>query len=178
MLNDHEEVGSLSAAEAQGTFLQDLLTRLYPDPVLRRQVLAASLMVSVDNAHAVHPNFAARHDPEHLPLLNGGPVIKMNAAGRYATSGPTAALFRTFCRQAGVPCQQFVMRNDLACGSTIGPLTAAGLGVAAVDVGIPQLAMHSIRETAGSRDGWSLLRALAAFLATPDEGIRCPAARP
>jgi aspartyl aminopeptidase len=178
VLNDHEEVGSLSASGAQGTFLRDLLSRLYPDPVLRRQVLAGSLLVSVDNAHAVHPNFAGRHDPEHLPLLNGGPVIKMNAAGRYATSGPTAALFRTFCRQAGVPCQQFVMRNDLACGSTIGPLTAAGLGVAAVDVGIPQLAMHSIRETAGSSDGWSLLRALAAFLSAPDEGIRCPAARP
>ena len=161
VLNDHEEVGSLSASGAQGTFLQDVLTRLYPDPILRRQVLAGSLFVSVDNAHAVHPNFTARHDPEHLPRLNGGPVIKLNAAGRYATSGLTAALFRRFCRQAGVPCQQFVMRNDLACGSTIGPLTAAALGVAAVDVGVPQLAMHSIRETAGSLDGLYLLHALA-----------------
>ncbi len=178
VLNDHEEVGSLSASGAQGTFLQDVLTRLYPDPVLRRQVLAGSLFVSVDNAHAVHPNFTARHDPEHLPRLNGGPVIKLNAAGRYATSGLTAALFRRFCRQAGVPCQQFVMRNDLACGSTIGPLTAAALGVAAVDVGVPQLAMHSIRETAGSLDGLYLLHALAAFLAAPDEAIRCPASMP
>ena len=178
VLNDHEEVGSLSASGAQGTFLQDVLTRLYPDPILRRQVLAGSLFVSVDNAHAVHPNFTARHDPEHLPRLNGGPVIKLNAAGRYATSGLTAALFRRFCRQAGVPCQQFVMRNDLACGSTIGPLTAAALGVAAVDVGVPQLAMHSIRETAGSLDGLYLLHALAAFLAAPDEAIRCPASMP
>ena len=178
VLNDHEEVGSLSASGAQGTFLQDVLTRIYPDPILRRQVLAGSLFVSVDNAHAVHPNFTARHDPEHLPRLNGGPVIKLNAAGRYATSGLTAALFRRFCRQAGVPCQQFVMRNDLACGSTIGPLTAAALGVAAVDVGVPQLAMHSIRETAGSLDGLYLLHALAAFLAAPDEAIRCPASMP
>jgi aspartyl aminopeptidase len=110
--------------------------------------------------------------------MNGGPVIKMNAAQRYATSGPTAALFRRFCRQADVPCQQFVMRNDLACGSTIGPLTAAALGVPAVDIGVPQLAMHSIRETAGSRDGWYLLRALTAYLTAPDEAIRCPESIP
>lgn len=178
VLNDHEEVGSLSASGAQGPFLVSVLTQLFPDPFRRQQVLANSLFVSVDNAHGVHPNFPGRHDPEHLPLMNGGPVIKMNAAQRYATSGPTAALFRRFCRQADVPCQQFVMRNDLACGSTIGPLTAAALGVPAVDIGVPQLAMHSIRETAGNRDGWYLLRALAAYLTAPDEAIRCPGSIP
>jgi aspartyl aminopeptidase len=174
LLNDHEEVGSLSASGARGPFLCDVLERLFPDAALRQQVIAASLFVSVDNAHAVHPNFAGKHDPEHLPLLNHGPVIKTNANQCYATDSRTAALFRLFCDQAGVPCQHFVMRNDLACGSTIGPLTAAATGLATVDVGVPQLAMHSIRETAGSLDGWYLRRALTAFFAAPDAHICCP----
>ena len=174
VLNDHEEVGSVSTAGAQGTFLNDVLQRLFPEPGVRQQVVAGSLFVSVDNAHAVHPNFAGKHDPEHLPQLNRGPVIKMNANQRYATNALTASLFRQFCQKAGSPCQQFVMRNDLACGSTIGPLTAAGIGVPTVDVGVPQLAMHSIRETAGSADGWHLLRALTTFFSETDEAIRCP----
>ncbi|MDR2549991.1 MAG: M18 family aminopeptidase [Desulfobulbus sp.] len=178
IFNDHEEVGSVSAAGAQGPFLQSVLERLYPDTDLRRQVIAGSLFVSADNAHAVHPNFAAKHDPEHLPRLNGGPVIKANANQRYATDALTGGLFRRFCDKAGVPCQQFVMRNDLACGSTIGPLTAAEIGVATVDVGVPQLAMHSIRETAGYLDGWYLLRALAAFFSAEDQDIRCPEINP
>lgn len=178
VLNDHEEAGSVSASGAQGPFLAGVLERLYPDAALRQQALAGSLFISVDNAHAVHPNFADRHDPEHSPQLNQGPVIKTNANQRYATNSPTGALFRRFCAQAGVPCQQFVMRNDLACGSTIGPLTAAAIGVATVDVGVPQLAMHSIRETAGHLDGWYLLRALTAFFAEEDASIRCPEASP
>jgi len=178
ILNDHEEAGSVSAAGAQGPFLHSVLERLYPDPDLRQRVMAGSLFVSADNAHAVHPNFAAKHDPEHAPRLGGGPVIKTNANQRYATNGLTAALFRRFCDQAGAPCQQFVMRNDLACGSTIGPLTAAEIGVATVDVGVPQLAMHSIRETVSHLDGWYLLRALTAFFSEDDHGIRCPEASP
>jgi len=178
VLNDHEEVGSVSTAGAQGPFLQSVLERLFPDPALRQQVVAGSLFVSADNAHAVHPNFAGKHDPDHLVLLNQGPVIKTNANQRYATNALTGALFRQFCANAGVPCQQFVMRNDLACGSTIGPLTAAEIGVPTVDVGVPQLAMHSIRETVGHLDGWYLLRALAAFFAAEDERIRCPAIAP
>ncbi|MCL2458514.1 MAG: M18 family aminopeptidase [Desulfobulbus sp.] len=178
ILNDHEEVGSMSTAGAQGPFLQSILERLYPDADLRQQAIAGSLFVSADNAHAVHPNFAAKHDPEHLPRLGGGPVIKTNANQRYASNGLTGALFRRFCDKAGVPCQQFVMRNDLSCGSTIGPLTAAGIGVATVDVGVPQLAMHSIRETVGHLDGWYLLRALAAFFSEEDQGIRCPEVNP
>lgn len=178
VLNDHEEVGSVSTAGAQGPFLKGVLERLFPDAALRQRILAGSLFVSVDNAHAVHPNFADRHDPEHLPLLNRGPVIKTNANQRYATNALTGAVFRRFCDQAGVPCQQFVMRNDLACGSTIGPLTAAEIGVATVDVGVPQLAMHSIRETVGHLDGWYLLRALAAFFAAEDAHIRCPETTP
>lgn len=174
ILNDHEEVGSVSTAGAQGPFLHTVLERLFPDPETRQQVLAGSLFVSVDNAHAVHPNFTAKHDPEHLPLLNHGPVIKMNANQRYATTGITAGLFRLLCRKADVPCQQFVMRNDLACGSTIGPLTAAAIGVATVDVGVPQLAMHSVRETAGHLDGWHLMRVMTTLFTEPDEAIRCP----
>lgn len=174
VLNDHEEVGSVSTTGAQGPFLKNVLERLFPDGEHRQRIIADSLFVSVDNAHAVHPNFAAKHDPEHLPLLNHGPVIKMNANQRYATNGLTASLFRLFCAKAGVPCQQFVMRNDLACGSTIGPLTAAEIGVPTVDIGVPQLAMHSIRETAGHLDGWHLLRAMTAFFSEPDNGIRCP----
>lgn len=174
VLNDHEEVGSVSTAGAQGPLLTNILARLWPDGQQRQQVLAHSLLVSVDNAHAVHPNFSAKHDPDHLPLLNRGPVIKQNANQRYATSGLTAGLFRLICRQAGVPCQSFVMRNDLACGSTIGPLTAAELGVATVDIGVPQLGMHSIRETAGALDPWYLGQALSAFFSQPDGAIRCP----
>ena len=174
VLNDHEEVGSVSTSGAQGPFLKTVLERLYPDPDLRRRVLAGSLFISADNAHAVHPNFAAKHDPDHLPQLNQGPVIKTNANQRYATNGMTASIFRQLCAMAGVPCQQFVMRNDLTCGSTIGPLTAAEIGVATVDVGVPQLAMHSIRETVGHLDGWYLMRALTSFFSAPDHLIRCP----
>jgi aspartyl aminopeptidase len=174
ILNDHEEVGSVSTAGAEGPFLKSVVERLFPDPALRQRAVGNSLFVSVDNAHAVHPNFAGKHDPHHLPRLNQGPVIKTNANQRYATNALTAALFRRFCSQAEVPCQQFVMRNDMACGSTIGPLTAAGIGVPTVDVGVPQLAMHSIRETVGHLDGWYLLRAMTAFFAEEDDHIRCP----
>ncbi len=178
VLNDHEEVGSVSTSGAQGPFLKAVLERLYPNPDLRRQVLAGSFFISADNAHGVHPNFAGKHEPDHMPRLNQGPVIKTNANQRYATNGLTASLFRQLCHKAEVPCQQFVMRNDMACGSTIGPLTAAEIGVPTVDVGVPQLAMHSIRETVGHLDGWYLLRVLTRFFAAADEEISCPEISP
>lgn len=174
VLNDHEEVGSVSTSGAQGPFLKDVLERLYPHAEQRRRILADSFFISADNAHAVHPNFAAKHDGDHQPRLNQGPVIKTNANQRYATTGLTAALFRRLCHIAEVPCQSFVMRNDMACGSTIGPLTAAEIGVATVDVGVPQLAMHSIRETVGHLDGWYLLRVMEQFFAAPDGVIALP----
>jgi aspartyl aminopeptidase len=121
-------------------------------------------LISVDNAHGIHPNFADRHDAQHEPRLNHGPVIKVNAGQRYASSGETAAMFRQLCSQEEIPVQSFVMRSDMACGSTIGPITAAALGVRTLDVGAPSLAMHSIRELAGSRDPHFLYRALRAFL--------------
>ncbi len=163
VLNDHEEVGSVSASGAQGPFLQMVLERLVPEPDKRQQMLSRSLLISVDNAHAVHPNFAEKHDPEHLPTLNTGPVIKWNANQRYATNAITGGFFRALCRRSGGEAQDFVMRNDMACGSTIGPLTAAEIGVQTVDVGVPSLAMHSIRETAGRKDYETLRETMRLF---------------
>ncbi|MCI5123718.1 MAG: M18 family aminopeptidase [Candidatus Electrothrix sp. AR5] len=163
MLNDHEEVGSTSALGAQGSFLRDILERLLPNPGERQAMLRNSLLISADNAHALHPNFADKHDPQHQPLMNSGPVIKINANQRYATNAGTAALFRLLCQQAEVPVQEFVVRNDMGCGSTIGPLTAAKIGVDTVDVGVPSLAMHSIRETVACKDCWYLYQVLRTF---------------
>ncbi len=171
VLNDHEEVGSTSMAGAQGSFLKDVLARLF-QPGQFQRVAASSLFVSVDNAHALHPNFSSKYEPEHAPLMHGGPVIKINASQRYATSGATAALLTLLCKEAQVPCQKFVMRNDMACGSTIGPLTAAALGLATVDIGVPQLAMHSVRETAAWLDGYHLLRLLQVFFLAEDKQLK------
>ncbi len=165
--NDHEEVGSLSASGAQGTFLASTLERLVAREDDRAdafsRVIRRSLMLSIDNAHGVHPNFADRHDREHRPLLNGGPVVKSNANQRYAGNSASTALFRSLCEQAGVPCQWFVNRADLACGSTIGPLTAAELGIPVLDIGVAQFGMHSIRELAGSEDPAHLLACVTGF---------------
>jgi len=163
---DHEEVGSVSAVGAAGSFLQDILQRLLPDPEERQRCLRRSLLLSADNSHAVHPNFANRHDGLHLPRLNGGPVLKTNTSQRYASNSRGAALFRELCRQQQVPVQNFVSRSDLACGSTIGPITAAETGIHTVDVGIAQLAMHSIREICGATDPLRLHQVFKAFLAT------------
>ncbi len=164
VLNDHEEVGSVSTSGAQGPFLASVLERLVPDIEKRQMCIAKSLFISADNAHAVHPNFPDKHDKNHLPLMNHGPTIKINANQRYATSSITAAFFRMLCERANVPVQDFVMRNDMACGSTIGPITAGETGIKVVDVGVPSLAMHSIRETVGSLDGWYLFRTLKEYI--------------
>ncbi|MDW5378878.1 M18 family aminopeptidase [Halomonas sp. HP20-15] len=167
--NDHEEVGSASASGAQGPFLGDVLRRVNAQcgdagEEGFARLVQASRLISCDNAHALHPNFPDKHDAGHGPTINGGPVIKVNANQRYATTSETAALFRELCREAGVPVQTFASRADMACGSTIGPLTAAELGVPTLDVGVPQWAMHSIRETAGSHDINYLIRALTTFV--------------
>lgn len=163
VLNDHEEVGSHTPAGASGNFLVQVLERLIPDPEERAMASARSLMVSSDNAHALHPAHPEKYDPTHSPLLNKGPVIKYNANQRYATSSATAAYFKEICRRTGVPVQAFAMRNDMPCGSTIGPLTAAITGIPTVDTGVPMLAMHSIRETAGCEDAFYLYRAMTDF---------------
>jgi aspartyl aminopeptidase len=121
------------------------------------------MCVSADMAHAVHPNYVERHEPGHRPLPNGGPVVKVNSNQRYATDATTQARFVQACERAGVPWQVFVSRNNMPCGSTIGPLTATRLGIATVDVGCAQLSMHSARELAGGRDPGYLVAALDAF---------------
>jgi len=161
--NDHEEIGSVSTSGAQGTLLRSVLERITGSDEHFSRVMDRSVFVSADNAHGVHPNFSSKHDEEHGPLINNGPVIKVNSNQRYATNSVTSALFRQCCQRSKVPVQSFVMRSDMACGSTIGPLTATKLGVRAVDVGVPTFAMHSIRELAGSDDGWYLHRALSAL---------------
>ncbi|MCW2668709.1 MAG: apeB [Frankiales bacterium] len=167
--NDHEEVGSDSAEGAAGSFLEDVLRRLTAatgdaDPQAYAQMVARSRLVSADMAHAIHPNYADRHEPAHTPLLGGGPVIKHNANQRYATDARTEAWFAARAADAGVPVQHFVTRADLPCGSTIGPLTATRIGIATVDVGNPMLAMHSCRELASASDVPLMVSALTCCL--------------
>lgn len=165
--SDHEEVGSVSAAGAQGTFLRSVLERMAaaeePGPEAMERMVRRSALLSVDNAHGAHPNYPERHDEGHRPLLNRGPVIKVNASQRYASGSRSAALFRAACAKAGVDCQHFAMRSDMACGSTIGPIAAAGLGIDTVDVGAATFAMHSARELAGAADTAALAKAVAAW---------------
>ena len=161
--SDHEEVGSMSSSGAQGPFLKSVLERLTDSAENLSRCIDRSMMISADNAHGVHPNFSDKHDDNHGPILNKGPVIKTNANQRYATNSETSALFRHLCEQADVPVQSFVVRSDMACGSTIGPITASELGVKTLDVGVPTFAMHSIRETAGTWDAYYLFRALRLY---------------
>lgn len=163
---DHEEVGSCSACGADGPMLEQVLQRLLPEADGFARVMQRSLLVSADNAHAVHPNYADKHDNNHGPKLNAGPVIKINSNQRYATNSETAGFFRHLCLENEVPVQSFVTRSDMGCGSTIGPITASRLGVPTVDIGLPTFAMHSIRELAGSHDLAHLVKVLGAFYAT------------
>lgn len=161
--NDHEEVGSISTSGAEGPFLKYILQRINPHAEDFARAMHQSILISCDNAHGIHPNYPDKHDEQHGPLLNGGPVIKINSNQRYATNSESAAYFLNLCEKEKIPCQKFGVRSDMACGSTIGPLTAANLGVKTVDVGIPTFAMHSIREVAGTQDVFSLFQVLSAF---------------
>jgi aspartyl aminopeptidase len=161
--NDHEEVGSSSAAGAQGPMLKHLLQRICSTTEDFARVIERSMMISADNAHAIHPNFTAKHDGNHGPQINQGPVIKINANQRYATNSETAALYRYLSDKVDVPVQSFVVRSDMGCGSTIGPITATELGVRTIDIGVPTFAMHSIRELAGSEDAFSLHKVCQQF---------------
>jgi aspartyl aminopeptidase len=161
--SDHEEVGSASAEGAEGPFLKTTLERMLPNKDDYHRAIANSLLISTDNAHGIHPNYPDKHDANHGPLLNKGPVIKVNANQRYATNSETSGYFVSLCDANNVPHQTFVTRTDMACGSTIGPITAKTLGVKTLDVGVPTFAMHSIRELAGSEDAYSLAQVLKAF---------------
>lgn len=167
VLNDHEEVGSSSAEGASGSLVLSILNRIFgTDEQTYARVLSRSLLISADNAHGVHPNYSERHDESHGPLLNAGPVIKVNANQRYATNAVTAGFYRALSDRMALPYQVFVTRADMACGSTIGPLTATRLGVKTLDIGVPQFAMHSIRESCGSRDPHILYQVTRAFFDT------------
>ncbi|MCP5065057.1 MAG: M18 family aminopeptidase [bacterium] len=175
VLYDHEEVGSRSAQGAGGTFLSDVLERIVsgfekPEAQGMARAAARSTLISADMAHAVHPNYADRHEPGHRPRLGGGPVIKVNAGQSYASDARTVGLFTSLCRQVGVEPQHFVTRNDLRCGSTIGPISAARVGIPAVDVGNPMLSMHSCREMAGRADVAPMIEVLTAFYCGTLEG--------
>jgi aspartyl aminopeptidase len=163
---DHEEVGSRSAQGAAGPFLRDVVARLAGDAESQRRALARSFLISADMAHGVHPNYPERHEPEHRPLLGGGPVIKWNVNQSYTSDAESGGRFAALCARVGVEPQHYSHRNDLRCGTTIGPLSAAKLGIKAVDVGNPMLSMHSCREMCATADVEPMIRVLGAFLET------------
>ncbi len=163
VLNDHEEVGSASTSGAEGPFLLSILHRLCVTEENTQRAISHSMMISADNAHGVHPNYADLHEPGHQPLINNGPVIKLNSNQRYATNSETEAVFKHICQRHNLPYQVVVVRTDMGCGSTIGPITATRLGVRTIDIGVPQLGMHSIRELAGAKDQQVLIQALTGF---------------
>lgn len=158
--SDHEEIGSESAAGAAGSFLENTLRRINPNYEDFVRMLRSSIMISVDNAHAIHPNFSHKHEPLHAPKINKGVVLKTNSNQKYATNSKTASRFINIAKSIGEPIQNFVTRSDLGCGSTIGPITATKLGIDTLDIGVPTYAMHSIRETCGSDDAFSLYKIL------------------
>jgi len=158
--SDHEEVGSASTSGAGGSFLENTLRRIFPDYSEYVEMTRSSLMISADNAHAINPNFASKHDHNHAPHINKGVVIKVNANQRYASNSTTISQFMQKAEELGENVQQFVTRSDMGCGSTIGPITATRLGIETLDIGLPTFAMHSIRELAGYDDAYSLYKIL------------------
>lgn len=160
---NHEEIGSATPTGAGGPLLERVLNTLAAELGDPAEVFANSLLVSADAAHAVHPNYPGKHDPTHRPLLNRGPVLKINANQRYASDAVTEAEWIRACRAVDVPVQKFVGHNDVPCGSTIGPISATRLGIPTVDAGVPLLSMHSARELCGVRDMEWFERALESF---------------
>jgi aspartyl aminopeptidase len=168
-LFDHEEIGSQSNKGADGSFLPDVLGRIAlattTDGEDYARALAKSFMISADMAHAYQPNFPNAYDPGHKVVVNKGPVIKINANHNYSSESVSAAMFVDWCEQACVPYQKYSHRCDMPCGSTIGPITSAKLGIRSIDVGNPMWAMHSIRESAGVQDHDYMIRVMKRFFA-------------
>ncbi|MFF2850156.1 M18 family aminopeptidase [Streptomyces sp. NPDC058001] len=165
---DHEETGSQSDTGADGPLLGSVLERSVfargGSLEDRARALAGTVCLSSDTGHAVHPNYAERHDPTHHPRAGGGPILKVNVNNRYATDGSGRAMFAAACEKAGVPYQSFVSNNAMPCGTTIGPITAARHGIKTVDIGVPILSMHSARELCAADDPHMLANTLTAFL--------------
>lgn len=161
--NDHEEVGSESTSGAGGSFLESTLKRMFPAFDDYMAMVRSSLFISADNAHAIHPNYPSKHEPNHAPKINKGVVVKVNANQRYASNSTTIAKFLANAKAVEEQTQKFVTRSDMGCGSTIGPITATRIGIDTVDVGLPTWGMHSIREMAGRDDAYGLYRILVGF---------------
>jgi aspartyl aminopeptidase len=169
VLNDHEEVGSESMTGAAGPMLESVVEAILNhhsvSPMEKHDLLAASWCLSADNAHAVHPNYQERHDPRHGPRVNEGAALKLNGNQRYATTSRGAAHIRNIAKAVDAPLQVFVSRNNMPCGSTIGPITSTRLGIEAIDIGAPQLSMHSARELSGAQDPDHLVSLMSGFIA-------------
>ena len=163
----HEEIGSESQNGANSNFLEATLKRIHSfissEEENYFQVIARSFFISADMAHAVHPSYSTKHDPNHKPQIGYGPVIKSNANMRYATDAFSIAKFKQWCKKANVPFQDFCSRNDIGCGSTIGPMTAAKIGIPTIDIGNPMLSMHSIREMCGTKDHDLIIKVFTEF---------------
>ncbi len=171
---DNEEVGSGTKQGAAGTFLRDTLTRISRGMGRTEEEylmsIASSFLVSADNAHAVHPNYAEKSDPTNRPYLNKGIVIKYSANQKYTTDAVSGAIMRAICRQAGVPYQTFANRSDMPGGSTLGNISQSQVALNTVDIGLPQLAMHSPYETAGAKDTAYLAKAAGVLFSSCVEG--------
>ncbi len=163
VFNDHEEIGSGSAHGAESNFLELLLHRIAQGHDSFARMMQGSVFLSTDNAHALHPNYSDIHDPNHAPLIGQGVAIKYNANQAYATDSQSSALFQMYAKRANAKVQSYVVRSDMRCGSTIGPITATKLGVSTVDIGVPTWGMHSIRETAAVKDIEDMQKILTAF---------------
>lgn len=151
-LFDNEEVGSESAQGAAAPTVSELIRRVTGSTDLYELAVRRSFFISADMAHGIHPNYSEKHDPNHKPKLHGGVVIKINSNQRYASVAPTAFILRELGRKNSIPIQDFVIRNDSLCGSTIGPIVSANTGIRTVDIGLPQLSMHSLREMCATSD--------------------------
>lgn len=170
VLYDHEEVGSSSAVGAASPIMAEAVRRIMTalhkkdDPDRYDQCIRRSFVLSSDQAHAIHPNYVNKHEKAHQPKMNNGMVIKRNSNQRYATTTITGAIIREVARRAKLkPVQEFIVRQDCGCGSTIGPLISSATGIRAIDMGCPQLSMHSIRETMGVADVQNGLELFEAF---------------
>ena len=167
---NNEEVGSTTREGAGGNFLKSVLSEFLQSSFRDADkvpnidaLLASSLALSIDMAHAVHPNFPQKHEQNHAPILGGGIVLKTNSQKRYASDVYSSARLKLLCEQANINCQTFVMRNDMPCGSTVGPTVSAALGIPTVDIGEPMLSMHSIREMTAAKDHADMISLLKVF---------------